>query len=498
MSHVDQRAAARATLTHAGFSANSLLPGLALVRRRAPAVSLALVTLVTLVTLAAPAWAQLGVTAGVSVGGTNNATSQAEGEGGEADGFTRTSAGASYLLRTPRSTHTFTYGLAAYFYVASGQSVSFNNDLSWQGSITPTAFSELGLTLGASQGRTNDLDLFNRNPAVESVARPTGAETFVAANAGQSFAYQFSPFWSMGQNLNGNIFQPVSDNSQQARTMGADAGLTLNRMFLEDAASLFVRAGHGRSEQVVVDEMVLYPARRANYGETGLGYSHAFNEDWNTYLGGGLLLVQVPQIRSAFLDFSVHGTLNHYTITGGDIALHVDRGVYTNVYVGDVLLQNSIGIQGSHPFGIKESWQVGGSIEYQRSKSLFVIDTKESGLNIFHTSGTLAYDWTRHKRLLFELSYTYQDSGQSTRMGMVQAPFTLHRAMAMVTLELVYPEPEEVPGKRRRESRRRSGSSGGDTPGLSSGEGGVPAMGVPVRAGTKAGPSAPRGDGMNP
>jgi hypothetical protein len=448
--------------------------------------------------------AQLGVSAGVSVGGTNNATSATtEGQGAEADGFTRTSLGATYQLRTPRSTHQFSYLFGAYFYMASGQSVSINNDLGWTGTVSPTAFSELGLTLTLSQGRTNDLDLFNRQAGgVESVARPAGAETFLSAGAGQSLTWTLSPFWSVGENVNANIYQPISEGTQQPRTIGADAGLTLNRLFIEDSLGLFVRAGHGRSEAVVVDGAELYPARRANYGEAGLGYTHAFNEDWTAYLGGGLLAVQVPQIRDPFLDFSVHGTLTHLTSTGGDITLRVDRGVYTNVYVGDVLLQNSIGLQGSHPFGLRESWLIGGSVDYQRSESLFVVDVKESGLNIFHTAATVTYDWTRHRRLAFELSYTYQDSGQSVRMGMIQEAFTLHRAMAMLTLEFVFPEPEERPTRRRgRSSRRSGGGGGGDAPGPTGGdggEGGVPAMGTPVRGSGKSLPSAPRGDGAQP
>jgi hypothetical protein len=447
--------------------------------------------------------AQLGVSAGVSVGGTNNATSANEGQGTEADGFTRTNLGATYLLRTPRSTHQFSYGFGAYFYVASGQSVSINNDLGWTGTVAPTAFSELGLTLTLSQGRTNDLDLFNRTAGgVESVARPSGAETFLSAGAGQSLAWNLSPFWSVGENINANAYQPISDGSQQPRTIGADAGLTLNRLFIEDSLGLFVRAGTGRSDAVVVDGAELFPARRANYGEVGLGYTHAFNEDWNAYLGGGLLAVQVPQIRDPFLDFSVHGTLTHLTSTGGDITLRADRGVYTNVYVGDVMLQNSVGLQGSHPFGLRESWLIGGSVDYQRSKSLFVVDVKES-LDIFHTAATVTYDWTRHRRLAFELSYTYQESGDSIRMGMMQEAFTLHRAMAMLTLEFVFPEPEERPTRRRgRSSRRGSGAGGGgDAPGPTGGdggEGGVPAMGTPVRGSGKSLPTAPRGDGAQP
>jgi hypothetical protein len=456
--------------------------------------------------------AQLGVSAGVSVGGTNNATSaaadaeglapgQEQGEGAEADAFTRTNLGATYLLRTPRSTHQFSYAFGAYFYVASGQSVSINNDLGWTGTVSPTAFSELGLTLNLSQGRTNDLDLFNRTPAgVESVARPSGAETFLSASAGQSLTWTLSPFWSVGQNVNANVYQPISDGTQQPQTIGADAGLTLNRLFIEDSLGLFVRAGHGRSDAVVVDGAELFPARRANYGEVGLGYTHAFNEDWTAYLGGGLLGVQVPQIRDPFLDFSVHGTLTHLTRTGGDITLRADRGVYTNVYVGDVLLQNSIGLQVSHPFGLRESWLIGGSVDYQRSESLFVIDVKESRLDIVHSAATVTYDWTRHRRLAFELSYSYQDSGESVRMGMRQGAFSLHRAMAMLTLEFVFPEPEERPTRRRGRAARR-GSSGGDAPGptgVDGGEGGVPAMGTPVRGSGKSLPSAPRGDGPQP
>ena len=479
------RSARGLTLTHARRSANGGAMGL----------SVALAVMVALAPSASRA--QAGVTAGVSVGGTNNASSATEGQGTESDGFTRTSLGLSYILRTPRSTHQFAYLFGAYFYVASAQSVSVNNDLNWQGTVNPTAFTDLGLTLGASQGRTNDLDLFRRQVAgVESVARPVGAETFVAAYGGQSFNWQLNPFWSIGENVNSNLFLPVSENTQQARTLGVDGGLTLNRFFIENHASLFVRAGVGRSSRVEVDGAELFPPRQAEWGEAGLGYTHAFNEDWNLYAGGGLLAVRVPQIPDPFLDFSVHGQLSWLTPTGGDLALRADRGVYTNVYVGDVLLQNSVGIQGTHPFGLREAWTVGGAIDYQRSRSLFVIDVNEGKLEIFNVSGTMTYDWTRHRRLAFELNYTYQDSGYSERNGMRMDPFSLHRLMAMATLEFVFPEPEEKPGRRR----GRGGKSGGATGDVHGGEGGAPStIGAPLRGtGKSLGGTTPRGDGMSP
>ena len=69
-------------------------------------------------------------------------------------------------------------------------------------------------------------------------------------------------------------------------------------------------------------------------------------------------------------------TITHRTETRGTISLRGERGIDTNVYVGDVLLQNSIALRFELPFGHKEAWNLEADLEYQRSKSLFVIDVK--------------------------------------------------------------------------------------------------------------------------
>ena len=109
-------------------------------------------------------------------------------------------------------------------------------------------------------------------------------------------------------------------------------------------------------------DLVLFPARRATWGEGGLAWSHSYNDDWSHDLGAGVVYVRVPQIRDPFADVAVHAVLTYLTATGGEVALDVDRGVYTDVYVGDVLLRNSVGLRGSHPFGPQEAWTVGGGV----------------------------------------------------------------------------------------------------------------------------------------
>jgi hypothetical protein len=458
---------------------------------------------------AAPARAQLAVNAGVSLGGTNNATSEAEVTGRtstqEADAFTRVQLGGNYTINGARLTQDLSYTFASYFYVRGDQSFSFDNDLTYSGNYVTSPDTALGYHLGASQGRTSDFDLLAREGRTGSRLLPTGSQTYVSGFVGQDFHLGLGPDWSIGQRLNGEGYTPIGDeDSGQPWTVGADVGLDLNRIWDQDTATLFTRAGHGRmgSQRVELEQNVpvgvevepifgTIPRRQVNFAEAGLAWSHSYNEDWSHTVGVGGTGVQVPKTADypnppdPFADVSVHGSVHYLTPTGGELTLTLERAVHTNVFVGDVYLQNAIGLHGAHPFGYKEAWQVGGSIDYQRSQSVFVVDTKDSGIQIFSVSGTATWDWSKHRRVAFEIEYAYEDSkggvtqlspmsaGMTPPTAMTVQPFTLHRVMLLATLEWLYPQPERLRRERRRGGRggtnegaeRAIGGDSGDTGG---------------------------------
>jgi hypothetical protein len=109
-------------------------------------------------------------------------------------------------------------------------------------------------------------------------------------------------------------------------------------------------------------------------------------------------------------------------------------------------------------------------VEYQRSESLFVIDVKDR-LQVLSTSAILSYDWGRRTRLLFELNFTYQDASAGLRNMLRTEPFSSHRTMFLISIEMHYPEIEdEALGGGRRLGGRGSSSglddeNDGDLPG---------------------------------
>ncbi len=454
----------------------------------------ALVLVVVLQGWPAVARAQVGVSAAVGLGATNNnldIESTTPGEGGssnESDGLARTVLGLHYLLPGRNSTHAFDYALSTYIYIQGAQSISFANELAWTSLVNPTRFSQLDFSLRGTQGRTSDMDLFRGQALGGSEARPTSVESFVSLAATESLRWELGPFWELGQLLNGEVYAPIGDATRtSARTLGLEARLLLSRMWTQDQLGLFVEGGHGRSTAVVFDEpmegLLGYPAREANWVRVGLDYGHAFNDFWSTRLDAGVLGVQVPQIRTPFVDLGVGLSLAHRTRTNGGIELRGERGIDTNVYVGDVLLQNSVGLRVEQPFGYKEAWNFSADVEYQRSKSLFVVDVKES-LQVFSVSTILSHDYSRQMRLLFELNFTYQDAEAGLRNMLRAEPFTSHRTMFLMSIEWRYPELEAEPGGASRlggrggagsedeeEDAGESSSGGGDSGGGEGGDG---------------------------
>jgi hypothetical protein len=427
--------------------------------------------LLALLLAAPPARAQLGISAGVGVGAHNNNvevkgdTEESSGASNESDGLARTLLGLHYAMPGRNSTQVFDYSLQTYFYIQRTQSVSFANELGWTGLINPTRFSELDFSLRASQGRTSDMDLFQGQDLGGSQARPVTSEQFLSGSATQSLRWELGPFWEFGERLNSEIYFPIGAATRiTPRTFGGEAQLTLSRVWTQDELGLFVEGGHGRSTEVVFTEpmegLLGYPARRANWVRVGLDYGHAFNDYWSARFDGGVLGVQVPQIRDPFVDWGGGLSITHRTARRGSIVLRAERGIDTNVYVGDVLLQNSVGLQAEVPFGYKESWHLSGDIEFQQSESLFVIDVKES-LKVIALSAILAHDMSRQARLLFELNFTYQDSEAGLRNSIRADPFTSFRTMFLVSLEMHYPQLEEEVGGGMRLGGR-GGVGGGD------------------------------------
>jgi hypothetical protein len=427
--------------------------------------------LLALLAPARPARAQLGLSAGVGLGATNNnmqiqgaPTEEGQESTSEADGLARTNLGAHYLLLGRRFSQALDYTLSSFLYIQREQSVSFAHELGWTGLVNPTRFSQLDFGLRASHGRTSDMDLFRGQALGGSEARPTRSESFASLSAGENLLWELGPFWEVGQRLNGELYLPIGHaRTTTARTLGAEARLTLSRVWVQDELGLFAEAGHGRSRAVVFDEpmqgLLGYPARRANWQRVGLDYGHAFNDFWIAGLDVGVLSVQVPQIRSPFVDVGVNASVTHRTDNRGTFQLLLGRGVDTNVYVGDVLLQNSVGLRAELPFGFKEAWHLTGDVEYQRSESLFVIDVKER-LQVVAASAIVSYDWTRQMRLLFELTFTYQNAEAGLRNTLRSDPFTLHRTMFLASIEMHYPQIEEDEEGGARRLGGRGGASG--------------------------------------
>ncbi len=407
--------------------------------------------------LGAPAaWAQLGITAGVGVGGTNNSLKIKEPpidpEAGEAavrdtDALTRVRVGASYLSLGRKSTQRLNYTLSSYYYFQGSEPPGFANEAEYGALINPTRFSEMDLSVRGTQGRTRDLNLFRSQELGMSEARPIVGETFVSGSAEERLRWELGPDWEFGQRLGGEAYTPLGQGRHiSPRTLGASAQLALDRVWLRTQAGLFVEAGHGRSTEVVFLEpmqgLTGYPARRANYGQVGLALGHAFSDYWAAHLEGGLMGVQVPQVHDPFLDFGAGLTVTHRTEKRGTFALHAGRSVDTNVYIGDVLLTNTAALRAEYPFGHKEIWNLSADLEYQRSRSLFVVDVK-SQFQVYAAAAVLSYAWTRYSRLLFELNFTYQDAEAGLMYRIRSEPFTQHRTMFVASWELRYPEPDD-------------------------------------------------------
>jgi hypothetical protein len=442
----------------------------------------------TLIALAgvrvAPARAEWVSRAGVSVGATDNAVGATfTDQGGEvatADGFAMSKLGLGYVLHRPKTVASVLYTVDLFSYTRTARELRLNHELALGTTISPGRDVDFGFFAGAGQGRTSDVDFFSgtgsRAPTttvtagMTSYARPVGSDSFATVNAGQDFSWRFIPDWGLHQGFSGSAFEPLADDPTLPRTLSGEVRLALDHAWTRDTLGLEARAGQGRAaafsfllppmltsatQPIPADHRVPIPARHADFGDVGLYHEHELGPRWSTYLKGGATFVRVP--GDTFSAASGNASLVYRSRGEGKVTLFADRGVYPNVFVGDVFLQNGVGLRVQQPLGSFQRMLLTAGVDYQRSHSVFVVDIDQGQLELWAGRASLSYEAGRHLRYLLETTYTHQDAGTSKVYGFEFPGSNLRRLMAMLTVEVQYPQPE------RKADKRRSGAAPADT-----------------------------------
>jgi hypothetical protein len=422
--------------------------------------------------LAADARAELLAHAGVSLGATDNAVgapsfSDRGLQVGTADGFAKSRLGLGYRLRGPKAEASVLYNADLFTYTQNMRELRLAHEIGLGTTVSAGRDVDFGLSAGASQGRTSDLDFFSRPTTVGSEARPAGADSFFNAYGGQDFAWRFIPDWDLHQAVAVASFFPLDPDPRLPRTLSADASLSVGHEWTRDGLGVETRVGQGRSSAysfelppmltsatmpIPPDRRVPVPARRAEFGELGLYHAHEFSARWSSYVRGAVTVVRVPGEREPFRSGAGNVSLTYRRAEASKVTVFADRGVYANVFVGDVFMQNGLGFRVEQPLGSFHRAVLTAGGDYQRSRSVFIVDLDQGDIDVWRGRGALVYEAGRHLRYLLEGTYTHQNAGVSKLYGYEFPGSQLRRLMVMLTAEVRYPQPE------RRGEKRKSGA----------------------------------------
>jgi hypothetical protein len=397
--------------------------------------------------VAAVEWALAG---GASAGVTDNSLGTPQGHGSFPDGFLRTTVGGNLLFPKPRVDNRLTYVLGANTYLPRARRLQLSHELGYNLDTRPSRFTQLGLNAGVSQGRTNDIDLLERLDPRGFGARPTGDGTFIGARTGQSFGWDFAPSWGFNQSAGAQWFMPLQASSGRARSLGLDGGLGLAKSWTADAATLGLRLGYGHTFELRQGDQVVWPERYATFGQATLGWNHRFGPSLGMGIGAGVLFVQVPERLDPIIGPAASASVGYRTSIGGVVGLSADRGVHANALVGDVFVQEGVGLRVAQPFGLWDAWNVHGGLSHQRSRSVYSVMANEGRWKIWAGRMGVSYDTGLIWRYALDADFIHQDVTGQVRAGMALPPHTLRRLVIMATVEGRYP-PERPKVRPRRE-----------------------------------------------
>jgi hypothetical protein len=376
-----------------------------------------------------------------SAGWTDNILNAPEGGGPndpeiESGTTSQLRPGLTFSQETRRFIHVASYIFSANLFVEHPEANSYSNRIAWQGIYAMSPVSELSFSASGANGRINSFNTTLDAGASELEQLPDGGVDYVSTSVSEAYRRDLSRAWRLSQSLSYRLYKPIDDASSMGTNYALAGGLGGERRYKYDSLGLVWRTDYIVNGGGVADDGMATPRDRQLVIGPQVRWLHDFGSRISGDISAGTLVVlRADDFRRGIVQPS--GSLGlRYTRERGRVELMYQHTVAPNIFVGQTSANDRVMLRGGLPLPWIEQASIGGSIGYQRGRSLNLEDQVLEGTSqVFLADAAIA--WRVSTAL--SLSLRYQQAQQLRDMA---APGTLveyRRAQVLLSLSGRYP-----------------------------------------------------------
>jgi len=364
----------------------------------------------------------------------------------EADGFGTVSPAFELQIESARATQTLGYAFAYTFYFTHAEANAVQNSLTY-GLRAPVS-DRTTFILGLSASQTN-VAAFNL--ATASAVTPVGGNQggdnlLFTLGATQGLESELSETVTFSEALGAQINQTIVDEAEDQKSILASLSLGLTKAFETNTlGGTFGTEAQLTPSYAAAAAAAATPTSAQIIHHVGGDWTHAFNEDWSSDLGAGVVVgYDAVQASTPVVHPTGQASVS-FRNERGEAALLYSHGAVPNVLLHEITLNDTVTLRGLLPFGAS-GFDLGASGAFTATRSFLSADG--IGPPGYAVLADAALGWVPGRsfvRLEARYQYTRQFASDADDSGAVVLP-ALSRHAGLFTVTFGFPGSPEAGG----------------------------------------------------
>jgi hypothetical protein len=349
------------------------------------------------------------------------------------DEFTTVRASVRGRYLGPRTEQLLSYTYAGTFYASTTAANAQVHDLAWLLTATPTARTDLRAGAGATYGTLNSVNplaataAFNvQNVAAPPPAVPTGAVTYVGANASANGFYRPRGVTTWGEVTTVTSFVPVSGDA--GRSLAAVQTGHYEHLWGRNALTSDLMGSYFKSTTFTLANGTTFAGTETLQLQGMAGWRHELSPALYLAASAGVLLIDAVGAGHLAVEPVAFATA-HYQTPHALAELTLTQSTELNVYLGQPLLIDGAVARVALPLDRLERFKLIGVGTAQREWT--ITPSVDAAVDLLAADVGLAFT-PLQQPFYASLDYTTQQQIGHVAAGMGYP--SLHRQLVMLTL----------------------------------------------------------------